>query len=317
MENQDAFEATTNDEGISLEEMDDVEAHGLKELGAAVGAAAVIAGGVAAMTVDSGTASAAGGAGAGIHSVTQAPEASANVGSTGASVSDIAAKVDAAVAKTTADVSDVARRVSPAAGAAVKAVGDAASHTVHASVNALGTKLDVTADTKALDNAVDLTDSAVGGVAATVNKTVDNVKSTVSKTVDQVNKTVDAAKTTVKTTTGKVTGAVKGTLGAATTTVKNVESSAIHIVSGVRLVNGNWTIGFKILGTDVHTNALNPTGLVTITDAAGHVVGSTTMHNGAGTIEIANASSGAVFTLHYPGDAAHGSATLQWVAPHA
>lgn len=265
------------DLGISPDELDDVEAHGLREIAAGVGAAAIIGGGVAAVVAQTGSSASFASPDSSITltpDVTQlaAHETDSLAGTTQAAVDRLAAETDAATttAKAATEATD---RAVTGASATVGNVAAAAGLTT-ISAHAGGTSVEVGTDAL---------------------KVVDTTKATAVNTADKtVAKTVATEKQAVS----------------------KVSQTAVHLVSSTRSVAG-WALGLKVMSTEVQVQGvhLNPIGQISVTDATGAVVGSATLSNGGATIHITAAHTGATFTIHYPGDAGHGASSLTWSVP--
>lgn len=303
MQNQDATRSNRlADQEISFDLIDDVEAHGLREVAAGVGAAALIGGGVAAFA-----------------SQTHGHTSFANPPSASRIASDTAQSAD--------DVTDLAGMFGRVALTTASSAPQRATHLVHQGVSAA--RFDVQSEASSVGvgggsgaEIADVSITALGTSVQLRSNAINESESTASAASTSAVEAVDASVRTVESTKAWVTqsaGSVFGkTMTAAAKTATRAEATAIHVVSGARTLAEGWSIGLKVLGTDIHSNvnALSATGVVTVTDSSGNVIGQATLSNGGCTLHIVGAQSGATFTLYYPGDAGHLGSTLKWVAPH-
>lgn len=295
MQNQDAAKSEFTGREIPLDMVDDVEAHGLREVAIGVSAAALIGGGVAAVVSQTGSTPSF----AGTSAIELTPSTTELAAHTAGSVTDSVKASDL-----TSRTVSAAQRFADREDSAINAL--ASSNPTVGSVQ------------QGTDNLLSV--SAAGSsvvVNSDVNKKVDATTADALNTTGTVaSASVSAADTTKNYATETAGHTVANTESSALKNLHKAEATAIHIVSSTRLVMGGWATSVKILGTEIQGNvALLPTGEVTVKDSSGAVVGSATLHNGTCTIQIAAAHVGSTFTLHYPGDSGHLGSVLRWDAP--
>lgn len=297
---------------------EDVEAHGLKEVAAGIGAAAIIGGGVAAVVAQTEAGSVASPQAA----ITLTPEAQQLAASTTDAAGNLIANAGGAVETATGTVqsaADQAAHVADGAGTSIAGV-TVTGHDAQIDLTVGGTTVGVSTD------ALETVGGVAGAAGATAHhatqKVADTVEHTTGTVKADVHKVVDGVKADVHKTVAGVDATVHKTVADATKTVAGAEHAvnkavAIHVVSSTKTLEG-WVMGIKVMGLEVATpqaHLLSPTGLVTVTDAHGKVVASATLANGAANINIAGAHAGTSYTVHYPGDAGHGATTVNWVVP--
>lgn len=295
MQNQDETLGQSIGQEIPLDMVDDVEAHGLREVAIGVSAAALIGGGVAAVVSQTNSTPSF----AGTSAIELTPSTTDLAAKTTGSLTDSVTAGDLAsrtvsAAERFADREDSAINRLASSNPTVGTVQQGTDNLL--SVNAAGSSVVVNSDvTKKVD--------------ATAANALDTTGTVASASVSAVN-------TTKNYTTETADHTVAATESSALKNLHKAEATAIHIVSSTRLVMGGWATSVKILGTEIQGNVqLLPTGEVTIKDGSGAVVGSATLHNGTCTIQIAAAHVGSSFTLHYPGDSGHLGSVLRWDAP--
>jgi hypothetical protein len=282
MGDNEELQATETAGADDIIDLDDVEGHGLKEVAAGLGAAAVLAGGGAAALQNTGST---------LPNAPQRDNVVASVDAAGQQAWDGAmattqqglgaadATVDAA-GRTVASVDATADRV---------ADGTLASAT---SVASAATKLATSTEKAALKT----TGSVAHGATATADSTVDaavNVADNVS--VSNVSST---ASSTVR--SADLAGKIATVLKLETSTVKAAGSVTTGALTTVNAILSD-------TGTDV--GASNGTGWVTF-KVGGAVVGSVQLKGGQASITLnTNDIAGRTVTATYSGDGVHASCT--------
>ena len=280
----------------NIDELDDVEGHGLREVAAAAGIGAVVLGaGGAAMAA---TAS---------HSSEPVP---------------MMLKPPTIVSQTQSDANTLLTDATGGAGGvANQTLNDSEALAGHAlaQVNSIAAPVVTTATntvagveklaTQTADDATTLAGHEVTAATTIVNQTERTALDTVNSTERTALATVAATEHTALTTADS---AVK----TATSQVTTVESTAVNVVNAtVDKVGKGWTLDLSILGAHVATggNMLSPSGTVTVTDTDGHTVGTANVANGAATVSFAAAGHSGQYTIHYAGNLP--SANLVWLSP--
>ena len=265
----------------TIDELDDVEGHGLREVaaGAAIGAAVLGAGGVA----------------------------FAATASSGPGPAPMMLKPPTIVSQTQDDANTLVNdATSGARGLAAQTLSDTQGVTGQtlAQVNSIAAPVVTTAN------------DAVGGATNLATQTANDATTLTGHTVTAATGIVDQAVTNTLNTVGSVEHTALTTADAAvktaTDTVSSVESTAISVVNAVQdRVGQGWTLNLSILGENVGTggNMLTPSGTVTVFDSDGTQVASANVINGAATVSFAAAGQAKSYTIHY------GNLTANWVPP--
>ena len=268
------------------EGIDDVEAHGLREVAAAasIGAAVVGAGGVAMAA-----------------SHTPVP------------------KMPAIVQDVVDDSQQLARHTTEgASGLAADAKADSSQLAGHT----LGATKEITSPVvsqvnRTVGDATDFAGSTVTGVQSTASRTIAGVSSTVDGVAGSaINLASGVEKTAVNTADQQVKAVTKTagtTVGTATKTVSGVESSVLKVVSATEsAVNRGWTIDVDVLGAGVGGSGttLTPTGDVWVTSSDGTTLARTTLGHGKAAINLTALGQDRSITIHYSGDKSFAPSTL-------
>ena len=286
-------------DGATLDDIDDVEAHGLREVAAAagIGAAVIGAGGVALA------------AGAGTNP-TPGPRTPAIIQQ---ALDDTRQLADDA-REGASGLADSARSdANMLAGHTLASAHQLADPTVNQVTGEVNT---VTATTVGL--AGDVTSLAAGtaGAAAqlatkTAGNTVHVVATTAGAAIDTATDAADSAVNTATT-------AAANTVHKATTTVDGVRETAITVVGAtVDKVNRGWDLSLNVLGDNVSTggNMLTPSGKVAIKDETGHTLASAKVINGKAKVHLSAFGQNRTLTIHYGGDSNFAASTLHWQVP--
>lgn len=266
--------------------IDDVEAHGLREVAAAasIGAAVIGAGG-AALAASHGSAP------------TPGP------------------RTPAIVQQALDDSRQLAQDASQGAGQLAHSVtGDATTTTGHA-VKAVHTAVDPTLQQVSgftHDVATDATNLAhdVAGFATTTAGT------TVRTATQTADKTVKTATGIATTEVDAATTVVNNKVDQVDATVAGVRSTAISLVSAtVDKVNQGWNLNFNVLGDNVQTggNMLAPSGTLSIVNDQGRTLASAKVANGVCSIHMAAFGQRRTVTIHYSGDRRFAPSSMQWL----
>jgi hypothetical protein len=296
-ETTDGLTAQTVDE--LTDAIDDVEAHGLREVAAAatIGAAVIGAGG-AALAAGHGSNPTPGPKTPAI--VQQALDDSrqlANDAADGAGQLGQSAKSDAqlvaghtltavhsAVDPTVHQVSGTVHGVATAVTSIAQDVSSFASQTAGSAIHTAGTTA---------GNAEALATKTAGGAVTTATqtagKTIDSASQIAVDKVDRVN-----------------------------TTVRGVRGAAINLVSATQdKVNRGWNLSFDVLGEKVSIggNMLTPTGTLSIVNAKGHTLATAKIGHGTCSIHLSAIGQDKTVTVQYSGDNLYAPTTLQWHTP--
>ena len=276
--------------------IDDVEAHGLREVAAAatIGAAVIGAGGVAL---------------AASHGSPQTP---------GPRTPAIVQQALDDSRQLTHDASQGAGQLADSVGGDATTIAGHAVSAVHTAVDPTlqqvgGLASDVKTDATALaqDIATFATTTA-GGAVNTATQTADKaVNAATAIATDKVDTATTLATNKLDTATTLATNKVDQ-IGA---TVAGIHSTAISLVSATAdKVNRGWDLSFNVLGDNVKTggNMLTPSGTVSVIDSRGHTLASAKVIDGACSIHLSALGQNKTVTVHYSGDRHFGPSTLQW-----
>lgn len=286
-------------DGVGPDDIDDVEAHGLREVAAAagIGAAVIGAGGVALAAGHSSNPTPGPRTPAIVQQAmddTRQLSGDATQGALGLA-SDARADADVLTGHT---VTAVNNAVDPTVQSAKSDVQGVTATTVNLAGAVAGYA------TETAGSAVDLTTATAGSATNLATRTAGNA-------LHVATTTAGAAVDTATTTAGK-------TVNTATTKVAHVEQSAINIVSAtVDQVGKGWDLSLTILGDNVTTDGttLMPTGTIAVKDATGHTLASAKVVNGKAKVHLSAIGQNRTVTIHYGGDSHFAASTLQWQAP--
>lgn len=268
-----------------FDDLDDVEGHGLREIAAGVGTAAIVVGGAATFASQA------------THSAIVPPRP----------------QVPSVVSQLASDTTTLTgHAVSGATGIADDAVAGAKS-LVDPTLNQVASQVDSTLATAKGD--VTATTQWARGVANYATTTVANTTGPAVQAADAITKNITHY-------AGQVAGDAVSLAGSAVGATTNLVGQQVKSIIGTTLQvtataqslvnNAGWTLGVSVLGDHVGTDGkvLSPTGVVSITDASGNAIASMHLADGKCTITLATSVIGGTLTMHYPGDALYGPSTL-------
>jgi len=281
---------TTNPQGNvndELVDIDDVEAHGLREVAAAAGIGAVVlGGGAAAMAASS-------------SGTVPVPKTPAIVQQMGHDSHQLAKDATAGAQGIAGGALDDASALAGQALADAHTIADPTLHQVGADVNTV----DRTAGT-VVNDATSLTRNTTTHAVNLVNQTAGSTEKATFHAADQA---VNDASATAG-------HAVKG----ADATVKSTEKTTIRVLgAAVNAVNKGWNLSFDVLGTKTSTggNMLAPSGHISIVDASGATIASANVSNGKATLHTGALGHNENYTIWYSGDKVFGPSTIAWNLP--
>lgn len=265
-----------NEQQLTPEELEDVEAHGLKEIAAGIAAVGAISTGGAAMAAMSGPA------------IPPAPiveqardDALGAAGHATGALGQLGRDAGTLAEHATENARGIADPLVLAAQNTVTDTGRFATDTVESTRVAVDRAVDETVgniDTFVNDTARFATTTA-NATLATAATTLSSTKATVDRTVAPIQRTIES------TTTGAVATAL--------TVVNTVEDLANH-----------WTVNVGVLGASAKAEGslTHPSGTVTVSDGMGGILATADIKDGHATLTFETPAAGGSFTLHYPGD---------------
>jgi hypothetical protein len=280
------------DEQFTPEQVDDVEAHGLKEIAAGIAAVGAVSTGGAAMAAMSGP------------SIPPAP----------------------IVQQARDDVTTMAGHATGAANTLAGDAGRAANNTATNTVTAAHDVADpwVGFAQRTAADAQDTIDGTVAQSVGSIDRAVGDAGRLATSTANSAVSTVNATATTAQRTATKAVDTASATVRNTTATVDRTAASAaataMTVVRTVQDLANHWTVNVGVAGAAAKAagSLTNPSGTVTLTDSTGGVLASADIHDGNATLSFVTPAGGGTFTLHYPGDGLFGPTQLPLhLPPHA
>jgi hypothetical protein len=281
---------TTNDlpaqsaDEQQLEGIDDVEAHGLREVAAAasIGAAVIGAGGAAL---------------AASHAASSTP----------------ASRTPAVVQQTVRDADqltgDTIKGADSLAGGALSDSRQLTSDTAKVATDAAAPTINQTKTN------VSSVETATGNAVHAVTNYTDK---TASGAVAKTDKTEATAFSTTRHTESKAVGTTDGAVKSTNATAHAKVQSVVTLVSASEdTVNRGWELNFSILGEQVGSqgHALTPSGTITVVNAHGQTIASAKVTNGKARIHLSALGQEERLTIHYGGDQNFTAAQMSWSGP--
>lgn len=261
---------------LTPEELEDVEAHGLKEIAVGIAAAGVMGSGGAALAAMSGP------------SIPPVPI-----------VEQARDDAMAAAGHATGAVGQIQRDAGTLAEHATSNARDIADPLVLAAQNTAADTVRFAEDTVTSTRAtVDRTaDAAIGNIDRAVDSTARYATSTASSAVATATSTVTSTKDTVDRTVAPIQRTAEST-------VETAAATALTVVRSVEDLANHWTVDVGVLGVSAsgEGSVTHPSGTVSVSDGMGGILASADIHDGRATLTFETPAAGGTFTLHYPGD---------------
>jgi hypothetical protein len=123
---------------------------------------------------------------------------------------------------------------------------------------------------------------------------------------------------TVRSAGSTATGVAGDTQELASTKVSATTKTALKVLSATRSAVGQgWDLSVSVFGANARTGGdmLDPTGRVTVTNAAGHVLTSAKIGDGVCKLHIDAIGEHETLTIHYAGDDTYSAIQLLWNPP--
>lgn len=250
---------------LTPEELEDVEAHGLKEIAAGIATVGAISTGGAAVAAMSGPA------------IPPAPivqqardDAMTAVGhaqeSVGTLSRDAATLAEHGVANARAAVDPIVANTMTLAGDAVRQA--------NATITSTRDTVDRTAEA-----AVGNIDEAVASTASYATATANSARETAEATVASAERTAEA-------------------------TVAYAAATAISVVRTVEGMANHWNVDVSVFGAEAKAQGslTHPSGTVSVSDGSGRVLATADVKDGMATLSFETPAAGGTVTLHYPGN---------------
>lgn len=268
---------------LTPEQLEDVEAHGLREIAVGIAAAGVMGSGGAALAAASGP------------SIPPVPI-----------VEQARDDAMAAAEHATGAVSQLGRDAGTLAEHATANAHGIVDPVVLAAQNTAADTVRFAEDTVSRTRtAVDRTaDAAISNVDRTIDSTARYATSTASSTVATVTSTVTATKDTVNRTVAPIQRTVEST-------AQSAIASALTVVRTVEDLADRWTVEVGVLGAEVSARGslTNPSGTVSVSDGMGRVLATADIRDGHATLSFDTPAASGSLTIHYPGDGTWGPST--------
>ena len=259
-------------------EVDDVEAHGLKEIAAGIVTVGAISTGGVALAASSGP------------SVPPSP-----------------------IVQQAAD--DATAAAGHATGAITTLAADATGLAGHAADNAKATAAsELTATEAFVDATRNTADRVVADNVSSIDRAVSDAARTAFSTANLV---VTTAQGEVKTATDTATRTANTAQETANRTATTATSTALSVVRMVQDLANHWNVDVAVFGASVAADGslTKPGGTITLTDGTGGVLATADIHDGTATLRFTTPSGSGSLTLHYPGDGLWGPTQLPLQLP--